>query len=107
MLLALVASILLIVLRSVWLGIRSSARTLTPQMHLDCVMIIYSHLSQKLSKQHLLVNTASAITLLHSRQWSSAGKSSTTLTDAAGARADGMPSIGHADTSGTRVWGFL
>jgi hypothetical protein len=61
------------------------------------------HLSQKLSKQHLLVNTASAITLLHSRQWSSAGKSSTTLADAAGAAsAYRMPSTGFTGTTGAK-----
>jgi hypothetical protein len=60
------------------------------------------HLSQKLSKQHLLVNTASAITLLHSRQWSSAGKSSTTLADAAGASAYRMSSTGFTGTTVAR-----
>lgn len=44
------------------------------------------HLSQKLVKQHLLVNTASFITSLHSGQWSSGGRSPTE-------RVEGKPSI--------------
>jgi hypothetical protein len=60
------------------------------------------HLSQKLSKQHLLVNTASIITFLHSRQWSSAGKSSTALTGAAGTNSSRMPLTGLTVTTGAR-----
>lgn len=44
------------------------------------------HLSQKLLKQHLLVSTASFITLLHKGQWSSGGRSPIE-------RVDGNPSI--------------
>lgn len=44
------------------------------------------HLSQKLLKQHLLVNTASFITSLHNGQWSSGGRSPME-------RVEGKPSI--------------
>jgi hypothetical protein len=60
------------------------------------------HLSQKLSKQHLLVSTASTITFLQSRQWSSAGKSSTALADASGTSDSRMPLSGLTVTTGAR-----
>jgi hypothetical protein len=62
----------------------------------------HSHLSQKLSKQHLLVNTASVITFLQSWQWSSAGKSSTALADAEETSDSRMPSTGLGVTTGAR-----
>lgn len=54
------------------------------------------HLSQKLLKQHLLVNTASFITSLHSGQWNSGGRSPTE-------RVEGSPSISLSKAALLRV----